>query len=151
MYRNTSKTGMHILYHIKIDIMSWKYLSCLWMHFLKTRRFGCELPLTFRLSCQTHTVLLFSVYHFYNFPIWFSVASVLLVRVQTRHPIKFQFNKKKRNRFVFQSFLNIYAPFYLHKLLIFKFNLIFISKIISHSGNTKCSELSSYEFYVNYS
>lgn len=22
MYRNTSKTGMHILYHIKIDIMS---------------------------------------------------------------------------------------------------------------------------------
>jgi hypothetical protein len=23
------RTGMHILYHIKIDIMSWEYLSCL--------------------------------------------------------------------------------------------------------------------------
>lgn len=64
MYRNTdkSKTGMHILYHIKIDIMSWEYLSCLWMHFLKTRRFVCELPLTFWLSYLSHAVfIVFSV------------------------------------------------------------------------------------------
>lgn len=64
MYRNTdkSKTGMHILYHIKIDIMSWEYLSCLWMHFLKTRRFVCELPLTFWLSYLSHAVfIVFSI------------------------------------------------------------------------------------------
>lgn len=66
MYRNTdkSKTGMHILYHMKkIDITSWEYLSCLWMHFLKTRRgFVCEFPLTFWLSYWSHVVwVVFSV------------------------------------------------------------------------------------------
>lgn len=42
--------------------------------------------------------LLFSVYHSYDLPSRFSVASVLLVRVQTLHPIKTQFNKKKKKQ-----------------------------------------------------
>lgn len=62
--------------------------------------------------------LLFSVYHSYDLPSRFSVASVLLVRVQTRHPIKTQFNKKKKQLHVSVVFKHVCTIVFTHTAVI---------------------------------
>lgn len=100
MYRNTdnSKTGMHILYHMKIDIL-WEYLSCLWMHFLN-KTFCLWLIVNLWLSCLSRVVLIvFSVplLLFAELALWYGLLCYSS-EYNLIHSIKSFSNKKRENR-----------------------------------------------------
>lgn len=97
VYRNTdnSITGMHILYHMKIDIL-WEYLSCLWMHFLN-KTFCLWLIVNLWLSCLSRVVLIvFSVplLLFAELALWYGILCYSS-EYNLIHSIKSFSNKKK--------------------------------------------------------
>lgn len=100
VYRNTdnSITGMHILYHMKIDIL-WEYLSCLWMHFLN-KTFCLWLIVNLWLSCLSQMVLIvFSVplLLFAELALWYGLLCYSS-EYNLIHSIKSFSNKKRENR-----------------------------------------------------